>query len=102
MAEREDQSNNPSPSRKANPSDSGQDKAQIKKGKTAEELEREEGIRQEHTDEGKIPSHLENMPTEIPTNRILISPLMEEREKKGLEKIPGLLVISQLLTMPGP
>jgi len=59
MAEREDQSNNPSPSRKANPSDSGQDKAQIKKGKTAEELEREEGIRQEHTDEGKIPSHLE-------------------------------------------
>ncbi|HLT08290.1 MAG TPA: hypothetical protein VK014_12240 [Cyclobacteriaceae bacterium] len=59
MAEIEDQNNHPSPSRKANPSDSGRNKAQIKEGKTADELEREDEIRQEHTDKEQIPSHLE-------------------------------------------
>ena len=58
MAERDNQRNTPSNRRKANPSDSGHDKATIKEGKTTEELKKEEEIRAEHTDDGEIPSHL--------------------------------------------
>ncbi len=49
--------------KKGNPSDEGQDKASIKKGKSAEELEREEELRNQHLDrDSEIPSHLEKNP----------------------------------------
>lgn len=59
MAERDNQRNTPSQSRKSNPSDSGHDKAEVKEGKNAEELKNEEEIREKHTDGGEIPSHIE-------------------------------------------
>jgi hypothetical protein len=59
MAENKNQENNPSSHRKANPSDTGKDKASIKKGGTSEELKKEEKITEKYTDEGgEIPSHL--------------------------------------------
>lgn len=52
--------NTSNPQRKANPSDTGQDKASIKEGKNAKALEKEEEIRDKHLEEGgEIPSHLE-------------------------------------------
>jgi len=59
MAQRDNQENNPSPSRKGNPSDTGQDKATIKEGKTTDELKNEEEIIEKHTHDGEIPSHLQ-------------------------------------------
>jgi len=59
MAERDHQENNPSPSRKANPSDTGQDKATLKEGKTTDGLKNEEEIIEKHTNDGEIPSHLQ-------------------------------------------
>lgn len=44
---------------KANPSDTGQDKATIKEGKTTDELKNEEEIIEKHTNDGEIPPHLQ-------------------------------------------
>ena len=51
--------NTSNPRGKGNPSDTGHDKAAIKKGKTGEDFEKEEEIREKYTDEGEeVPSHL--------------------------------------------
>lgn len=58
----ESKRNTPSQTGKANPSDSGHDKASVKEGKTTDELKKEQDIKKKHTDGGEIPSHLKQDP----------------------------------------
>jgi hypothetical protein len=60
--------NTPSPQGKSNPSDKGtEDKAAIKKGSSAEEIEKEEELKKKYLEEdGEVPPHLENNPNRNP------------------------------------
>ena len=58
-ADNKNQENKPSSNRKANPSDTGKDKAAFKEVNPSKGLKKEEKITKKYTDEdGEIPSHL--------------------------------------------
>lgn len=59
-----EQVNNQSPQGKGNPSDSGQDKAQIKDAKDQDQMKREEEIRQKYTEGADEPA--QNVRTKNP------------------------------------